>query len=357
MTIALTRLVSTSPLARVAAAAAAAGVAAFALGLGLGQAGFALAVLDACWLFYAGLSAGSLALAAALRLAHGRWARPVVPIAEAAAGFMIPALGLLAVLLLGAQHLVPWAATSGAWGLGLLVLRQLVPSAVLVWLGRRLVRGAHRPGAEGRRGQADSVAYLLAYVVALSLWAYDWVLGLSRSPPATVVPAYYFVGAFLSGLAWVALVASLRGVAGPGLRHDVGKLLFAFAIVWAYLLWSLYLATWYGNLPEEVEPLLRRWQGGYRPVAAVVLLTVFVWPFWLLLSERTKRHRRTLGLGAAAILGGLLAERFLLVLPSLALEGGVGALLVGGGVAVGVAGLFVLSVETGRAAVRLAAPP
>jgi hypothetical protein len=338
---------------RLAALAAAAGVVAFAGGSWLGRANVALAALDASWLFFAGLSTGSLALAAAVRLAQGRWARPVLPIAEAAAGFLAPALALLAVLLLGVRAFVPWTATANAARLGLLAMRQLVPSLVLAGLGWRLVRGARGRGADGRRGQADAVAYLLAYVVTLSLWAYDWIMGLAEGPPATVVPAYYFIGAFLSGLAWVALVAAVRGAAGPELRHDVGKLLFAFVIVWTYLLWALYLATWYGNVPEEVEPLLRRWQGGYRPMAVAVLLTVFVWPFWLLLGERTKRHRPTLALGAGAVLAGLLAERFLLVLPSLEFVGGSGTLLVSGGVALGVGGLFALSVGARRGSLPL----
>jgi len=130
--------------------------------------------------------------------------------------------------------------------------------------------------------------------VALSFWAYDLVMQLSTGSSATVVPAYYFVGAFLSGFAWVALVTAIRGTSGPDLRHDVGKLLFGFIIVWTYLLWSLFLATWYANVPEESAPLLLRWQGGYRPVSQAVLLAVFFWPFWLLFSERFKRRRGTL---------------------------------------------------------------
>jgi hypothetical protein len=157
----------------------------------------------------------------------------------------------------------------------------------------------------------------------------------------------------------VALVAAARDVSGPDLRHDVGKLLFGFIVVWSYLLWSLFLATWYGNIPEESAPLLLRWQGVYRPVTEAVLVAVFFWPFWLLFSEKLKRRRGTLAFGAATVLLGLWAERFLLVLPSLHLGGGAPALLVGAGVTGGIAGLFLLSVGprlTGAASVRAAAP-
>lgn len=134
------------------------------------------------------------------------------------------------------------------------------------------------------------MVYAFAYAIALSFWAYDLVMGLAKGPPATVIPAYYFMGAFLSGFAWVAMVAAVRDVSGPDLRHDVGKLLFGFIVVWSYLLWSLYLPTWYGNIPEESGLLLLRWRGAYKPITEAVLVAVFLWPFWLLFSERLKRR-------------------------------------------------------------------
>lgn len=330
--------------ARLAAAGAALGLIAFAAGLLLGRSATALAALDASFLFFAGLSAGGVALGAAMRVAHGRWVRPLLPIADASAGFFVPALAVLVVLLLGARAFIPWAGTSGAGRLAALFLRQLVLSAALFAAGRRFLSRARSPAAGEGQVRSAAVLYLFCYAVVLSFWAFDLVMSLSAAPPATVIPAYYFFGAFLSALAWVALVAALRGTSGPDLRHDVGKLLFAFIVVWSYLLWALFLPTWYGNIPEESAQLLRRWHGGYRPVTVFVLVAVFAWPFWLLFNERLKRRRATLGIGAATILVGLLAERFLLVLPSLQVAGGVASSLVVGGVALGVAGLFLLSV-------------
>ena len=330
--------------ARLAAAAAVVGLVAFAAGLLLGRSTTALAALDASFHFLAGLSAGGVALSAAVRVAHGRWARPLLPLADASTGFFAPALAMLAVLLVGARAFIPRTGALGPGHLAVLSLRQLVLSAALFAAGRRFVGRARAPGADEGRTQRAAVVYLLGYAVVLSFWAFDLVMELSDSPPSTVIPAYYFLGAFLSGLAWVALVAAVRGTSGPDLRHDVGKLLFAFIVVWSYLLWALFLPTWYANVPEESAQLLRRWHGGYRPVAAFVLVAVFAWPFWLLFSERLKRRRATLAIGAATILVGLLAERFLLVLPSLQVSGGPASWLVGAGVPLGVAGIFLLSV-------------
>jgi hypothetical protein len=332
------------PLALLAAAGAAAGVAALAAGLLLGRSDDAFAALDAAFLFFGGLAAGSVALAAAVRIAAGSWARPILPIALAGEAFFGPSLVLLGVLALGAHLFIPWTSGAAAARLAGLWVRLLLPSAVLFALGWRFVARARRPEADDGEVRAAAVVYAIAYAIALSFWAYDLVMSLAGGPPATVVPAYYFMGAFLSGFAWVALVAAIRGVSGPDLRHDVGKLLFGFIVLWAYLLWSLFLPTWYGNVPEESAALLARWQGSYKPVTEAVLVAVFLWPFWLLFSERMKRRRTTLAIGAATVLLGLWAERFLLVLPSLHLRGGAPAFLVGAGVTAGVAGLFLLSV-------------
>ncbi len=330
-----------APASRVAAAAVVLGVAAFLAGIFSGHSTAAFAALDASWLFFAGLSAGAVAVGAAVRIAGGRWARPVLPLADAAARFFPVAFALLVVLLLGARSFIPWTREASALHLGGLALRQIVSAAVVFALGARLVASARSPAPE-ERVRTASLAYVLAYAVGLSFWAYDLVMELTEAPPYTVVPAYYFFGALVSGVAWVSLVAAVRNVSGPDLRHDLGKLLFAFIVVWSYLLWALFLPTWYGNVPEESAALLRRWSWPFRPITAAVLVAVFAWPFWLLFSERAKRHRVTLSAGAVAILLGLWAERFLLVVPSMPGGGGIASALVGAGVTAGVAGLFLL---------------
>ncbi|HEX8909087.1 MAG TPA: hypothetical protein VF805_07775, partial [Anaeromyxobacteraceae bacterium] len=297
-----------------------------------------LAALAASWLFFAGLAAGSVALAAAVRLASGGWARPILPLAEAGTAFFVPAAVWLVAVVAGLPFLLPSGLPSA-----FAALRLLASAAAVFWSGRRFVELARSERADPSRVRAAALGYVLVYVIGLSLWAFDLVLRLSSGPMFTVVPAFYFMGAFVSGLAWVSLVAAWRDISGPDLRHDLGKLLFAFIVLWTYLLWALFLPTWYGDVPEEVAVLLRRWRGGYQPVAAAMLVAVFAWPFWLLFSERFKRRRGTLAAGAAAVLLGLWGEGFLLVLPSLSLRPDAAAVLVGVGVALGVAATFLLA--------------
>jgi hypothetical protein len=319
------------PLARLSAAAAAVGAVAFLAGLGSGRAGAALAALQGGWLFFAGLAAGSVAFAAAVRVAHGEWAEALLPVACAGAGFFAPAFALLAVL-------------AGAAGDATFAVRQLLAGLLVFGPGARFAAMARSGAAEPARVRSAGWAYLLSYAVGLSLWAFGFVMEPAGQTTLAVVPAYYFLGAFLSGLAGVAVVAALRDLSGPEVRHDLGKLLFGFAGLWSYLLWSLFLPTWYGNLPGESAFVLARWTGAYRPAAVAVLAAVSAAPLGLLLPERWKRRRGTLAVGATSVLLGLWAERYLLVLPSLRILPDRWNLLVGTAVAAGVAGLFLLSV-------------
>lgn len=332
-----------------AAVGVVAGPSALAASVVLGLEGPAMAALAASWLFFAGLAAGGVALSASIRLAGGRWALPILPIADASVGFFAPALLLLGLVVLGARAFVPWAAAPGGPSLVPLGLRLLAATSVLFAAGWRFTVRARRAGA-GTAGSA--VAYLILYVATLSLWAFDLVMALDDAPPSTVVPAYYFLGAFFSAAAWVGLVASARGVSGPDLRHDLGKLIFALILVWSYLLWAAFLPTWYGNVPAEVAPILARWRGPYRTLTVAVLVAVFAWPFWLLFSEALKRRRATLATGSAVVLLGMLGERFLLVLPALDLPAGRASLAVGAGVTLGVLGLFLLGVGSRLGAVE-----
>ena len=45
--------------------------------------------------------------------------------------------------------------------------------------------------------------------------------------------------------------------------HDLGKLMLAFVMLWAYFSFSQFLIIWSGNLPEEIPWYLERLHGGW----------------------------------------------------------------------------------------------
>src|SRR5262249_40260844 len=73
--------------------------------------------------------------------------------------------------------------------------------------------------------------------------------------------------------------------------HDLGKLLFAFIMLWAYFDFSQLLIIWSGNLPEEISFYRSRLYGDWGGIAIIVLVCHFFLPFFILLSRDVKRNR------------------------------------------------------------------
>ena len=57
-------------------------------------------------------------------------------------------------------------------------------------------------------------------------------------------------------------------IATPGRLNDLGNLLLAFVMLWAYMSFCQFLIIWSGNLTEEIPWYLRRTRGGWEWVAA-----------------------------------------------------------------------------------------
>src|SRR5690606_34199688 len=72
--------------------------------------------------------------------------------------------------------------------------------------------------------------------------------------------------------------------------HDLGKLMLAFVMLWAYFSVSQLLIIWSANLPEEIPFYLQRLHGIWAPISIALLLLQFVLPFVLLLSRDLKRN-------------------------------------------------------------------
>jgi hypothetical protein len=72
--------------------------------------------------------------------------------------------------------------------------------------------------------------------------------------------------------------------------HDLGKLLLAFVMLWAYFSFSQLLIIWAGNQPEEISFYRERLTGSWGAVAVVILIFHFFVPFFLLLSRDLKRN-------------------------------------------------------------------
>ena len=77
---------------------------------------------------------------------------------------------------------------------------------------------------------------------------------------STIFGVYYFAScvlAFNSTLALVLMWLQSKGRLAKSVTvehyHDVGKMMFAFTVFWAYIGFSQFMLIWYANIPEETK--------------------------------------------------------------------------------------------------------
>lgn len=292
------------------------------------------------FLFWVGISVGCVAVLMLHRLVGGRWGFVVRAPAEAAA-MTVPLMALLFLpIALGLHHLYRWADPSWvaahasvqakvkylnvdfflARNAGYFILWSLL--AFLMARGSRSSEQGQAP-YPGQWLQNLSGPGLALYFLTMTFALMDWGMSLEPDWFSTIYGAMLLVGQVLSTLAtliivaaWLADTEPLPEVATPEGFNELGNLLLAFVMLWAYMSFSQYLISWSGNLTEEIPWYLRRSEGGWRPVAVVLIVFHFFAPFLLLLSRDRKRSAPALAAVAGTILAMRLVDDIWLVLPA-----------------------------------------
>jgi len=155
---------------------------------------------------------------------------------------------------------------------------------------------------------------IILYVFAMSFAAIDWSMSLSPHWASTIYGFLFVAGQAISAMSLMIITVVMLSRSEPFSHviqkrhlHDLGKLLFAFNMLWAYFSFSQLLIIWSGNQPEEITFYKSRLFGEWGVVAAMVLILHFFIPFFALLSRDVKRNQAVL----PKIAMWLIAMRFL----------------------------------------------
>jgi len=300
------------------------------------------------FLFWTGLSFGTVFFVAVLNMTAATWGRPLKRLGEAFGAYLPAGFVLFWGLWFGRKALFPWIENpvpgKEAWlsapflfarnGLGILLLA-LISLAMIYfsvrgdreWTGNE----TNPPGADWRRQRILSPILGIAYGFVLTLMAFDLVMSLDRQWYSTLLGAYFLVGCFYTGAATLCFLSlalagteGLREYVNPRTFHDMGKLVLAFCLFTGYLFYAQFLTIWYGNLPEETRYVILRVKlTPWEPLAWVVLFMIFAAPFFILLSRRIKIKRAPMMILSLVVMAGMWLEKFILVAPSLWKEQGV----------------------------------
>jgi hypothetical protein len=315
-----------------------------ALGLGLvvgliGPSTFFPAYL-AVYLFFLGLGLGSLALLMLHHLVGGLWGFTIRRPLEAAS-MTLPALAVLFLpIALGVKAIYPWAdaelvKASPAltykapylsiwfWLLRAVIYHAIWSgTAILIRNGTRLQDDSTDP-APTERTQALCAPGLILLFLSVTFAMIDWGMSIEPEWYSTIYGVMLLVGMTLSALC-VAIIATtqlrniqpLNTVATAEGFHDLGNLLLAFVMLWAYMSFSQYLITWMGNLAEEAPWYIKRSVGGWRWVCGLLMIFHFFVPFFLLLMRENKRESTRLWRIAVAVLALQFVNDVWLIVPA-----------------------------------------
>jgi hypothetical protein len=295
------------------------------------------------FVFCLGLALGCLALLMLQHLSGGQWGLVGRRVFEAGAGTLpIVALFFLPVLL-GIPALFEWSheevvaanaivrAKAPYLNVNFFLFRALAYFVfwfLCTWLLNRWSAGQDRgmvatTAADSVRFRKVSAPGLLFLVITVTFASVDWVMSLEPEWFSTIYGLLMIVGFGLTALALtiavLAMIGGGRAMSGtltPRHFHDLGKLLLAFVMLWAYLAFSQFLIIWSGNLPEEITYYAKRMQGFWGAVSLLLVIGHFALPFLLLLSRDIKRHGGLLARVAIFVLVMRLVDTIWLVVPA-----------------------------------------
>lgn len=283
------------------------------------------------FLFFTGLSLGSLALLMVHALTGGEWGERLRPQLLAAARTLPLQAALAVPLLLGMRDLYPWAVPGAAahdaqlaaqrWYLDppFFVLRTLVCFALWLILGALFERFSAQPAraaALPRLAAAGLIVYALTSLIA----ATDWVMSLLPHWHSSTFGMLLATGWVLAAAAlavWRAAGSQDEGaVRDRQVLRDLGNLLLVLVLAWSYLAYMQYLTVWIADLPSETSWYVPRTLTSWRALAWFLIAFHFAVPFAILLSRRAKELRAWLATTAALLLAAHLADAFWLVVPA-----------------------------------------
>lgn len=292
------------------------------------------------FLYWAGFGVGGLGILLLNNVVGGKWGATARRFLVAQMR-TLPIIGIFfIVLLFGLKNLYPWSHPDLVRANEFLhhkapylntpffIIRAVIYFVVYLLIAARINSWYDLQDKTGEfslreRIRAFSAPCLLAFVIVSTFAYIDWVLSADAQYYSTVYGGMLLIGNVVQTLALTNLTLILcsegdrfGGRINSKILHDLGNLMFAFTIFWAYLNASQLIITWPANLPQEISWYLDRTTGFWKVFAVVVGLSMFLIPFLALLSQQRKRDPRRLMKVCIWLLVARVIDEYWVVLPT-----------------------------------------
>lgn len=313
------------------------------------------------WLFFTVIASAGVLMSAIQRITTARWSRAVVRLTDSLVLWLpIAFVMLLLTVLVGKTHIFPWThepppqAEKALWlNPAFWTLRTIGVYGLITWLslwyvyrsvrldvgilpewGANWAKGLRermRAGFGDERRELHAthslqgrIAVFLALAFGMGWVVLSWDLSMTMDThfQSTMYGWQFFIGGLLEAtMIWALLSRYWRSrLDAPHLItdthfHDIGKLCFAFTVLWAYVTFSQFLVIWFGNLGEETHFFRLRFISPWTPLTVSIAFLVFAIPFFGLLGKFPKIYTPTMALFAGMSLVGIWLHRYLEIYP------------------------------------------
>ena len=308
------------------------------------------------FLLWSAIAQGAVLFSAVMHMTKARWSGPLSGLSESFAAFFPLSFVLFLVLFIGKSHIFPWLHEDlhgkEVWlnipflfwrdFLGLLILYVLGfgylynalqlkfdPSQPGKGIRKYILSGwkqnSHNLARLKRRMTMWGGFYIFAFTLVLSLIGFDLIMSMDPHWISTLFGAYNFVKAFYVGLGALIILACIlylrhgedSGIT-PSHLHDIGKLFFAFCLLWADFFYVQLMVIYYGNIPEETYYVITRTMlAPWNVLAWTIFIGCFIGPFVILLNKKIKTKPIFMIVLCSVVIVGIWFEHLLLLGPAL----------------------------------------
>jgi hypothetical protein len=292
------------------------------------------------YVFWVSAPLGCTALLMVHHLTGGWWGLPIRRILEAGSRSIRLMAVLFIPILIGMSQIYSWARPQDVQSDPILqakrwylnptgfTVRAVVYFAVWLLLVYLLNKWSREQDETANPVLADRMGALsgpglMFWALAVTGAAVDWVMSLEPHWFSTIYGMLFIVIECLSALALSLFVLRMladhepiKSSVEPKRFIDLGSLLLAFVLLWAYLSFDQLVIIWAGNLKDEIPWYMQRAFGGWAPVGVVLVVLHFFLPFFMLLQRGVKRRIRVLATVAALIFCLTLVDIYWIVVPS-----------------------------------------
>jgi hypothetical protein len=216
------------------------------------------------------------------------------------------------------------------------ILRAIIYFAIMMTMAHFLNKWSREQDSSGDPRLAKylegiSGPGLILWGIAVSFSMIDWVMSLEPKWFSTIYGMIFMIVAALTAMSFIVFVLrrltdddrgkEIREKVTPGQFNDLGNLMLAFTMLWAYLSFSQFLIIWAGNIKDEIPWYITRAFGSWGKLAVVLIVLHFALPFLLLLQRNIKRRVHRLSVVAALLLVLSIVDVYWLMVPAYEKDG------------------------------------